>query len=216
MRSIATGTHTRPPRTRWAAARKMRWQKRREDRSPFYPLMTWRWCNMESFSTQNIQGVWQSTINYTPFIYLGGCLVNHWFIRVSNWARWWRPLNAIICHPSVYLWPRSFTLKGKSGTEERVNIFNENLMKISWKIRKLWHFQVSQNFKKHVAPGGGGGRGSMPLAAVPHPRESPSEKHPKRGFKGRPKDTLNGWHGPIIIVTSYQCGLLWCLHDQLY
>ena len=37
-------------------------------------------------------------------------------------------------------------------SEERVNIFkhnSENLMKIGWKIRKLWHFEVSQIFKKH-------------------------------------------------------------------
>ena len=26
---------------------------------------------------------------------------------------------------------------------------SENLMKIVWKIRKLWHFEVSQIFKKH-------------------------------------------------------------------
>ena len=32
---------------------------------------------------------------------------------------------------------------------------------------------------------------SLPLEAVPQPRQSPSEKHPKRGFKGRPKDTLS-------------------------
>ena len=52
--------------------------------------------------------------------------------------------------------PRS--LKGKSGTgltfilEERVKMFkhnSENLMKIGWKIRKLWHFEVSQIFTKH-------------------------------------------------------------------
>ena len=32
-------------------------------------------------------------------------------------------------------------------SEERVKIFthnSENLMKIGWKIRKLWHFEVSQ------------------------------------------------------------------------
>ena len=37
-------------------------------------------------------------------------------------------------------------------SEERVNIFthnSENLMKIGWKIRKLWHFEVSQIFTKH-------------------------------------------------------------------
>ena len=26
---------------------------------------------------------------------------------------------------------------------------SENLMKIGWKIRKLWNFEVSQNFRKH-------------------------------------------------------------------
>ena len=26
---------------------------------------------------------------------------------------------------------------------------SENLMKIGWKIRKLWHFEVSQIFTKH-------------------------------------------------------------------
>ena len=37
-------------------------------------------------------------------------------------------------------------------SEERVKILeqnSENLMKIGWKIRKLWHFEVSQIFKKH-------------------------------------------------------------------
>ena len=37
-------------------------------------------------------------------------------------------------------------------SEERVNIFKHNsgnLMKIGWKIRKLWHFEVSQIFTKH-------------------------------------------------------------------
>ena len=37
-------------------------------------------------------------------------------------------------------------------SEERVKYFeqnSENLMKIGWKIRKLWHFEVSQIFKKH-------------------------------------------------------------------
>ena len=37
-------------------------------------------------------------------------------------------------------------------SEERVKSFkhnSENLMKIGWKIRKLWHFEVSQIFTKH-------------------------------------------------------------------
>ena len=37
-------------------------------------------------------------------------------------------------------------------SEERVKFFkhnSENLMKIGWKIRKLWHFEVLQIFKKH-------------------------------------------------------------------
>ena len=37
-------------------------------------------------------------------------------------------------------------------SEERVKFFkhnSENLMKIGWKIRMLWHFEVSQIFKKH-------------------------------------------------------------------
>ena len=37
-------------------------------------------------------------------------------------------------------------------SEERVKIFkhnSENLMKIGWKIRKLWHFEVSHIIKKH-------------------------------------------------------------------
>ena len=36
--------------------------------------------------------------------------------------------------------------------EERATFFkhnSENLMKIGWKIRKLWHFEVSQVFPKH-------------------------------------------------------------------
>ena len=37
-------------------------------------------------------------------------------------------------------------------SEERVKFYeqnSENLMKIGWKIRKLWHSEVSQIFKKH-------------------------------------------------------------------
>ena len=37
-------------------------------------------------------------------------------------------------------------------SEERVKFCeqnSENLMKIVWKIRKLWHFEVSQIFTKH-------------------------------------------------------------------
>ena len=37
-------------------------------------------------------------------------------------------------------------------SEERVKFSeqnSENLMKIGWKIRKLWHFEVSQLFTKH-------------------------------------------------------------------
>ena len=37
-------------------------------------------------------------------------------------------------------------------SEERVTFSeqnSENLMKISWKIRKLWHFEISQIFRKH-------------------------------------------------------------------
>ena len=37
-------------------------------------------------------------------------------------------------------------------SEERVKFCeqnSENLMKIGWKIRKLWHFEVSQIFTKH-------------------------------------------------------------------
>ena len=37
-------------------------------------------------------------------------------------------------------------------SEERVKFSeqnSENLMKIGWKIRKLWHFEVSQIFTKH-------------------------------------------------------------------
>ena len=36
--------------------------------------------------------------------------------------------------------------------EEKVKQFkhnSENLMKIGWQIRKLWHFEVSQIFTKH-------------------------------------------------------------------
>ena len=47
----------------------------------------------------------------------------------------------------------------------------------------------------------GGGGGLLPLEFVPDAQESPSKKHPKRGFNGMPKDTLNRLHGPIF--TSY-------------
>ena len=54
------------------------------------------------------------------------------------------------------LW--TFNLKGELRnrfniiSEERVKFSeqnSENLMKIGWKIRKLWHFEVSQIFTKH-------------------------------------------------------------------
>ena len=47
----------------------------------------------------------------------------------------------------------------------------------------------------------GGGGWSLPLEVVPDARESPSKKHPKRGFNGIPRDTLNKSPGPIS--TSY-------------
>ena len=46
-------------------------------------------------------------------------------------------------------------------------------------------------------PRGGGGGGSLLLEVVPDARESPSKKHPKQGFNGIPKYTLNKSHGPI-------------------
>ena len=33
--------------------------------------------------------------------------------------------------------------------KKKIEQNSENLMKIGWKIRKLWHFEVSQIFKKH-------------------------------------------------------------------
>ena len=54
--------------------------------------------------------------------------------------------------------PTNFFIKGELHnrinliSEERVKIFkhySENLMKIGWKIRKLWHVEVSQIFTKH-------------------------------------------------------------------
>ena len=56
----------------------------------------------------------------------------------------------------------SCTLKGEIRnrfniiSEERVKFSeqnSENLMKIGWKIRKLWHFEVSQIFTKHFLTG---------------------------------------------------------------
>ena len=44
------------------------------------------------------------------------------------------------------------------------------------------HQALSMPFQIHSSPGGGGG--SLPLEFVPDARESPSEKHPKRGFNG--------------------------------
>ena len=55
--------------------------------------------------------------------------------------------------------------------------------------------------------------GSLPLEAVPYPRESPSEEHPKRGFKGRPKTPLTGDMGQF---SHPKCRLSLCLHNQLY
>ena len=74
---------------------------------------------------------------------------------------------------------------------------------VPFKFRKLnprltSRFQFpSRSCRKHKAPWqiiccgmllGGGGGGSLPLDVVPDARESPSKKHPKRGFNGIPKD----------------------------
>ena len=51
---------------------------------------------------------------------------------------------------------------------------------------------------KNLASGGS----PLQLEAVQHLRQSPSKKHPKWGFKGGPKDTLNEWHGPTFTMSS--------------
>ena len=63
--------------------------------------------------------------------------------------------------------------------------------------------QSNHNVAPPPPPGGGGG--SLPLEVVPDARESPSKKHPKRGFNGIPKDTLNMSHGPISILNKDDC-----------
>ena len=58
---------------------------------------------------------------------------------------------------------------------------------------------------KLLWPGGGGGGGegvSVPLEAVQHPQESPSEKHPKQGFKDRPSDTLKHVTWTYFYITN--------------
>ena len=47
---------------------------------------------------------------------------------------------------------------------------------------------------------------SPPLKTVPYLCESPSEKHPEQGFKGRPKDTLN-ITGDEVHYSYPKCGL---------
>ena len=49
--------------------------------------------------------------------------------------------------------------------------------------------------------GGGGGvtaKSAIGGCTVPDAQELSSEKHPTRGFNGRPKDTLNSSHGPTL------------------
>ena len=56
-----------------------------------------------------------------------------------------------VCHKSP-LFKEEMQIRFNLISEERVNNFEqntENLIEIGWKIRKLWHFEVSQFFKKH-------------------------------------------------------------------
>ena len=73
-------------------------------------------------------------------------------------------------------------------------------------------YSIDKPMLKFSGEGGGGGgggvqisqsilmvsdpRGSLPLQAVPDVQESPSEKHPKQGFHGRPRP-LTGHAGQI-------------------
>ena len=79
-----------------------------------------------------------------------------------------------------------------------VNRFTFGLLSLSLTMMKA----LSQIVICLSSPGEGGGGGSLPLEVVPDEGESPppppkKKKHPKRGFNGLPKETLNKSHGPI-------------------
>ena len=86
------------------------------------------------------------------------CLNFIWIITLAQFCA--TPTPPPPPHPKSHtpIWMQPWYLKEEIQTrfnlisEERVKIVEqntENLMKIGWKIRKLWHFEVSQFFKKH-------------------------------------------------------------------
>ena len=81
--------------------------------------------------------------------------------REWNWLWNWRCVNQHSWDPwQRDTWSRRATSDFKGELWNRFNLIleervkfceqnSENLMKIGWKIRKLWHFEVSQIFTKH-------------------------------------------------------------------
>ena len=57
---------------------------------------------------------------------------------------------------------------------------------------------IAERFGNIILATGGGGGGTVPLEAVPHPCESPSEKHPKRVREIRWRDYDRRWTGGRI------------------
>ena len=93
---------------------------------------------------------------------------NFFQTMVKRWWTWSKPLLYHHHRKPWFLWTTMDFLKPCSNdgdqikgevqswfnliSEERVKFSeqnSENLMKIGWKIRKLWNFEVSQIFKKH-------------------------------------------------------------------
>ena len=74
-------------------------------------------------------------------------LVDHFILTQQSMGR---NEHGISGHVHIF----AFSLRNRFNliSEERVKFYeqnSENLMKIGWKIRKLWHFEVSQIFTKH-------------------------------------------------------------------
>ena len=83
-------------------------------------------------------------INFKNFVFLA-----------VYWSIWTSPYNTDIKVQDFFKWSLNNVKEELHNrfnliSEERVKLFkhnSENLMKIGWKIRKLWHFEVFANFQ---------------------------------------------------------------------
>ena len=111
----------------------------------------WECCKMVKQQTAKIQIL---SFNHIKNIL---AINSHSYTTIMQMNYW----RQIICYQIiflVYVWHLIVMLKEELHnrfnliSEERVKNFkynSENLMKIGWKIRKLWHLEVLRIFKKH-------------------------------------------------------------------